>query len=260
MRTVARGCWEPRLTTMVARREDAGPTALAAVRRRRHQFRAEELGKTYFEWLENIQPVVHLGDSYGGGTGYPRGTRGEGNVFVGEKRAGSPRSGAAEKRQRDVTLTRDRGRARHLVLLGAVPFSDAGMAATKRPNWSAIIPRASSVTGFDIIFFWVARMMMMGACTSRRRSLSATSTSMPSFVTRRARRCRSRRAMLSTPCISSRTMAPTPCASRSPRWPAQGRDIKLATSRVEGYRNFATKLWNASRFADDQRLRPRKRL
>ena len=44
--------------------------------------------------------------------------------------------------------------------------------------------------------------------------------------------------------------APTRCASRWRRSAAQGRDVKLSTQRVEGYRNFVTKLWNACRFAE----------
>jgi valyl-tRNA synthetase len=41
---------------------------------------------------------------------------------------------------------------------------------------------------------------------------------------------------------------------------AQGRDMRLAMSRVEGYRNFVTKLWNAARFPRDERLRARRRV
>ncbi len=111
------------------------------------------------------------------------------------------------------------------------------------------------VTGFDIIFFWVARMMMMGLHFTGEVPFR-TSTSTAWCATSKGRRCRSPRATSSTRSTSSTSTGPTRCASRWPRWPAQGRDIKLAESRVEGYRNFVTKLWNAARFCEMNAIAP----
>ena len=90
-----------------------------------------------------------------------------------------------------VTLSRPR-RPRHLVLLRALAVLDPGLAEETR-NWKRFYPGAVLVTAFDIIFFWVARMMMMGLQFPRGRGRqtrcrSATSISTPSCWTKRARR------------------------------------------------------------------------
>src|SRR6185312_12545413 len=72
---------------------------------------------------------------------------------------------------------------------------------------------------------------------------SRPSTSIAWFATRRARRCRSRKATSSIPWASSTTLALA-------RGAAQSHDIKLSPQLVETNRNFATKLWNACRFAE----------
>ncbi len=72
-----------------------------------------------------------------------------------------PRHGARSEQARAVPDPR-RGRARHLVLLGAVAVLDARLAGRRRRNSKRYYPTDVLVTGFDIIFFWVARMMMMG--------------------------------------------------------------------------------------------------
>jgi len=79
---------------------------------------------------------------------------------------------------------------------------------------------------------------------------SRPSTSTPSFATRRARRCRSRRQRSSTPLHLIDDFGADACASRWPRWRRRAGTSSFQPNRVEGYRNFATKLWNACRFAE----------
>ena len=136
------------------------------------------------------------------------------------------------------------------------PFSTLGW-PEQTPELAALLPGDVLVTGFDIIFFWVARMMMMGLhfmgeVPFRTVYIHAPGArrARPEDVEVEGQRHRSAGA-------DRRATAPMRCASPWRRWPAQGRDIKLAESRVEGYRNFATKLWNAARFCRDERLRAR---
>ncbi len=77
------------------------------------------------------------------------------------------------------------------------PFSTLGW-PDKTPELARYYPTDTLVTGFDIIFFWVARMMMMGLHFMKEVPFD-TSTSTPSSATRRAPRCRSRRATSSIP-------------------------------------------------------------
>jgi valyl-tRNA synthetase len=141
-----------------------------------------------------------------------------------------------------------RGRARHLVLLGAVAVLDDGLAG-RHPDCAALLSDVVLVTGYDIIFFWVARMMMFGlyamdgqppfrpcCCTGlvrdspgKKMSKSRGNVVDPLRVDRRVRR---RRAALSL------------LQGANP-----GADQAINEEWVVGARNFCTKLWNATRFA-----------
>ena len=239
--------------------------ALAAVREGKTQFVPKNWEKTYYDWLENIQPWC-VSRQLWWGHRIPAWYAPWGAVYVEESEEAAFAAALADGVERGAlsaseaeALTGDLPRLRTTFprdpdvldtwFSSALwPFSTLGW-PDETPELARFYPTSALVTGFDIIFFWVARMMMMGL-HFRGRSRSATSTSTPSSATRRARRCRSRRATSSIRSTSSTASAPTLCASRLSAMAAQGRDIKLSESRVEGYRNFATKLWNASRFAE----------
>ena len=141
---------------------------------------------------------------------------------------------------------------------GLWPFSTLGW-PEQTPELQRYYPADVLVTGFDIIFFWVARMMMqgihfMGDVPFRTVYIHAL------VRDERGQKMSKSRGNIIDPlelidrygCDALRF---TLAALASP-----GRDIKLAESRVEGSRNFATKLWNAARYAEMQRLRLRCRL
>jgi valyl-tRNA synthetase len=117
------------------------------------------------------------------------------------------------------------------------------------PELKRFYPTSVLVTGFDIIFFWVARMMMMGL--HFRDEIPFRDVYIHALVRdeRGAKMSKSKGNVIDPIDLIDRFGADALRFTLA-AMAAQGRDIKLSESRVEGYRNFATKLWNASRFAE----------
>ncbi|GAC1506793.1 MAG: hypothetical protein NVS2B1_16290 [Bradyrhizobium sp.] len=105
------------------------------------------------------------------------------------------------------------------------------------------------VTGFDIIFFWVARMMMMGLHFMKDVPFPTVYIHALVRDEKGAKMSKSKGNVID-PLHLIDDYGADALRFTLAAMAAQGRDIKLAESRVEGYRNFATKLWNASRFAE----------
>ncbi len=110
-------------------------------------------------------------------------------------------------------------------------------------------PTNALVTGFDIIFFWVARMMMMGLHFMKEVPFSTIYIHALVRDEKGAKMSKSKGNVIDPLNLIDEYGADALRFTLA-AMAAQGRDIKLATSRVEGYRNFATKLWNACRFAE----------
>jgi valyl-tRNA synthetase len=105
------------------------------------------------------------------------------------------------------------------------------------------------VTGFDIIFFWVARMMMMGLHFMKEVPFRDVYIHALVRDEKGAKMSKSKGNVID-PLHLIGDYGADALRFTLAAMAAQGRDIKLSTQRVEGYRNFATKLWNASRFAE----------
>ncbi len=105
------------------------------------------------------------------------------------------------------------------------------------------------VTGFDIIFFWVARMMMMGLHFMKEMPFHTVYIHALVRDERGAKMSKSKGNVID-PLELIDEYGADALRFTLAAMAAQGRDIKLSTQRVEGYRNFTTKLWNAARFAE----------
>jgi valyl-tRNA synthetase len=110
------------------------------------------------------------------------------------------------------------------------------------------------VTGFDIIFFWVARMMMMGLHFMKDEHGNSVEPFHTIYIHALVRdehgqKMSKSKGNVLDPLVLIEEYGADAVRFTLAAMAAQGRDIKLSTQRIEGYRNFATKLWNAVRFA-----------
>ena len=105
------------------------------------------------------------------------------------------------------------------------------------------------MTGYDIIFFWVARMMMMGLHFMK--EVPFHTVYIHALVRdEKGQKMSKSKGNVIDPLELMDEFGADALRFTLAAMAAQGRDIKLAKSRVEGYRNFGTKLWNAARFAE----------
>jgi valyl-tRNA synthetase len=238
---------EPRLTDQwyVDAKVVAQP-ALVAVRGRKTKFIPENWEKTYFQWLENIQPWC-ISRQLWWGHQIPAWYGPDGKVFVAENEADA-RAQAERHYGGHLKLTRDPDVLDTWFSSALWPFSTLGW-PDETPDLKRYYPTSALVTGFDIIFFWVARMMMMGIHFMRDVPFRDV------YIHALVRDATGAKMSKSKGNVIDPLHLIDEYGADSLRFTlaamaAQGRDIKLSTQRVEGYRNFATKLWNAARFAE----------
>ncbi|WP_172295958.1 valine--tRNA ligase [Pseudoruegeria sp. HB172150] len=117
------------------------------------------------------------------------------------------------------------------------------------PELHRYFPTSVLVTGFDIIFFWVARMMMMQYAVVGQRPFDTV------YVHALVRDEKGKKMSKSLGNVLDPLELIDEFGADAVRFTltsmaAMGRDLKLSTSRIQGYRNFTTKLWNATRFAE----------
>ena len=220
--------------------------ALAAVRDGRTRFVPKQYEKTYFDWLENIQPWC-ISRQLWWGHQIPAWYGPDGTVFV-EETLVAAQAAAGVHYGRKVDLVRDEDVLDTWFSSALWSFSTLGW-PDDLTDVQRYYPTSVLVTGFDIIFFWVARMMMMGLHFLG--EVPFHDVYMHALVRdeKGAKMSKSKGNVLD-PLGMIDTYGADSLRFTLAAMAAQGRDIKLAPQRVEGYRNFATKLWNASRFAE----------
>ncbi|WP_375276195.1 valine--tRNA ligase [Methylorubrum thiocyanatum] len=220
--------------------------ALQAVRDGKTKFVPENYEKIFFQWLENIEPWC-VSRQLWWGHQIPVWYDGEGGIFVAESEA-EALAQAKAKHGADVALTRDPDVLDTWFSSALWPFSTLGW-PDKTPELARFYPTNTLVTGKDIIFFWVARMMMMGLHLTDQAPFDTVYLHTLVRDEKGAKMSKSKGNVVDPVDLIDRFGADalrfTLAALAAP-----GRDIKLGPQRVESYRNFATKLWNAARFAE----------
>jgi len=238
---------EPYLTDQwyVNAKELAKP-AIAAVRNGKTTFIPKNWEKTYFDWMENIQPWC-ISRQLWWGHQIPAWYGPDGKVFVALTEA-EAQAEADKHYGTKTTLTRDEDVLDTWFSSALWPFSTLGW-----PNNTDALkryyPTSTLVTGFDIIFFWVARMMMMGLHFMKEIPFHDVYIHALVRDASGAKMSKSKGNVIDPLALIDEYGADALRFTLA-AMAAMGRDIKLSTQRVEGYRNFATKLWNAARFAE----------
>jgi valyl-tRNA synthetase len=239
--------------------------AMAAVRDGDTVFVPKNWEKTYFDWMENIQPWC-ISRQLWWGHQIPAWYGPDGKVFVAETEeeavsralayyaeteAITPMQAhdmALDPASREPFLLRDEDVLDTWFSSALWPFSTLGW-PDRTTELARYYPTDVLVTGFDIIFFWVARMMMMGQHFMKDVPFRTVYIHALVRDEKGAKMSKSKGNIID-PLVLIDEYGADALRFTLAAMAAQGRDIKLATSRVEGYRNFATKLWNACRFAE----------
>ncbi|HEV2957325.1 MAG TPA: valine--tRNA ligase [Xanthobacteraceae bacterium] len=252
--------------------------AIAAVREGATTFVPKNWERTYFEWMENILPWC-ISRQLWWGHQIPAWYGLNGDIFC-ELSEAEAIAAARAKYGKPIEVL-PRAEAQKTVLLGSTfpdnrgqrefkggtvpiwrdedvldtwfssalwPFSTLGW-PDQTPELARYYPTDTLVTGFDIIFFWVARMMMMGLRVMEEVPFSTV------YIHALVRDAQGAKMSKSKGNVIDPLHLIDDYGADALRFTlavmaAQGRDIKLSTNSVEGYRNFATKLWNAARFGE----------
>src|SRR5271170_5458224 len=220
--------------------------AIAAVESGQTQFVPRQWENTFFEWMRNIQPWC-ISRQLWWGHQIPAWHGPDGAVFVAESEAEAADEAAAHYGNAAV-LRRDDDVLDTWFSSALWPFSTLGW-PEQTPELTRYYPGDVLVTGFDIIFFWVARMMMqglhfMGEVPFRTVYIHAL------VRDERGQKMSKSRGNIIDPLDLIDRYGCDALRFTLASLAAPGRDIKLAESRVETYRRFVTKLWNAARYAE----------
>jgi len=221
----------------------AGP-AIKAVEEGRTVFEPRNWDKTYFEWMRNIQPWC-ISRQLWWGHRIPAWYGPDGKAFVAETE-GQAKAAAREHYGRDEPLVQDEDVLDTWFSSGLWPFSTMGW-PEKTKDLERFYPTHTLITGFDIIFFWVARMMMQGIHFTGEVPFKRV------FINALVRDAEGKKMSKSKGNVLDPLELVDEFGADALRFTltamsGQARDIKLSRQRIEGYRNFGTKLWNATRF------------
>jgi len=218
--------------------------SIKAVKNGEIKFYPKYWENTYFEWMNNIEPWC-ISRQIWWGHQIPAWYGPDGKEFVEESEELAIIS-ANKHYGKDVGLVRDKDVLDTWFSSGLWPFSTMGW-PKETEDLKQYYPTQTLITGFDIIFFWVARMIMLGLKFTGKPPFS-------DIYIHGLIRDESGQKMSKTkgnvidPLDVAKEYGADSLRFSLTALASQGRDIKLSFPVIEGYRNFMNKIWNASRF------------
>ncbi|OFX05147.1 MAG: valine--tRNA ligase [Alphaproteobacteria bacterium RIFCSPHIGHO2_12_FULL_63_12] len=238
--------------------------AIDAVSDGETKFVPENWTKTYFQWMYNIEPWC-VSRQLWWGHQIPAWYGPDGHVYVAESEEEATKEAIRRLTAEGYSLEDINNMRRHEGGEGPLlvrdedvldtwfssalwPFSTLGWPG-ETPELGKHYPTDVLVTAHDIIFFWVARMMMMG--THFMKKVPFRDVYIHALVLdEKGQKMSKSKGNVIDPLILIDKYGADALRFTLAAMAAQGRNIRLSEARVEGYRNFGTKLWNAARFCE----------
>ena len=230
--------------------------AIEVVKKNKTNFFPNNWSKTYFQWMNNIQPWC-ISRQLWWGHRIPAWYSKDNKIFVAETEIEAKKK-AYKIYKKKVDLKRDEDVLDTWFSSALWPFATLGW-PQKTYELKRFYPTSVLVTGFDIIFFWVARMMLMGNYLIKKEPFSKV------YVHALVRDEKGQKMSKSKGNVIDPLDIINKYGADSLRFTlismaAPGRDVKLSEERVKGYRNFLNKIWNANKFSKLNKCKLSKKL
>ena len=224
----------------------AKPT-IEAVKTGKMKFIPKNWENTFFEWMNNIQPWC-ISRQLWWGHRIPVWYGPDDKIFV-EINEEKALLSAEKHYGKKVKLKQDEDVLDTWFSSALWPFSTLGWPENTK-ELCKYYPGTVLVTGFDIIFFWVARMMMMGMHFMNKEVPFKEIYIHALVRDEKGQKMSKSKGNVMDPLDLSEKYGSDALRFTLAALAAQGRDIKLSESRIAGYRNFSTKIWNAAKFLE----------
>ena len=220
--------------------------AIDSVKNGNTKFIPSNWDKVYFDWMENIHPWC-VSRQLIWGHQIPAWYGPDGNIFVEETKEEAHIS-AKKYYGKDVELVQEDDVLDTWFSSALWPFSTLGW-PEETAELEKYYPTSALVTGFDIIFFWVARMMMMGRYFTKK--VPFHEVYVHALVRdEKGQKMSKSKGNVIDPLILMDEFGADALRMALCSMAAQGRDIKLSKQRIEGYKNFINKIWNAVKLCE----------
>jgi len=219
--------------------------AIKEVKNKKTNFFPNNWSKTYFQWMNNIQPWC-ISRQLWWGHRIPAWYTNDKKIFVAETELEAKKQ-AYKYYKKNVVLKRDDDVLDTWFSSALWPFATLGW-PFKTYELKRFYPTSILVTGFDIIFFWVARMMMMGNHLIKKSPFSKVYVHALVRDQKGQKMSKSKGNVIDPLDLISRYGADS-LRFTLISMAAPGRDVKLSEDRIKGYRNFLNKIWNSNKFS-----------